>query len=181
MNEEFDEERKYSKMYTALLSIIPGAGHMYLGLMKKGLQFMFIFFGSIIITDLIYSARSFTVLNIVVWFYAYFDAYHSRRKLESGRVVEEDLFSELKLGSAKPKYVGVGLIILGSIVLFQQIVIETLSIGIMIIPPHIKTAILDSIFPIILVSIGIFILKNSRDRKKDLQYKFEEGEFDDEE
>ena len=71
MDYDFDEDRKYNKFYTALLSIVPGAGHMYLGLMKKGLQFMFIFFGVIMITDLIYSARSFTILNIVIWFYAF--------------------------------------------------------------------------------------------------------------
>lgn len=166
MNDEFDDERKYNKIYTALLSMIPGAGHMYLGLMKKGLQFMFIFFGSIIVTDLIYSARSFTVLNIVVWFYAFFDAYHSRKKLEAGRDVEEDLFLELRLSSAKPKYVGLGFVALGGMVLLQQVVIEVISLDIIVFPPYIKTAIIDSIFPIILVSIGIFILKNGRDKHK---------------
>ena len=166
MNDEFDEERKYNKLYTSLLSMIPGAGHMYLGLMKKGLQFMFIFFGSVIVTDLIYSAKSFTVLNIVVWFYAFFDAYHSRRKLESGRDVEEDLFLELRLESAKPKYVGVGFVILGCMVLLQHIVRELMSLDMIVFPPYIKTAILDSIFPIILISIGIFILKNSENKDK---------------
>lgn len=178
MNEEFDEDRKYNKLYTAVLSIVPGAGHMYLGLMKKGLQFMFIFFGSIIITDLIYSARSFTVLNIVIWFYAFFDSYHSRRKLEIGGAVEEDLISELKLDSAKPKYVGIGLILLGSLVLLQQIVIEILSTGIIILPPYIKTAILDSIFPIVLVMVGIFILRSSSVRKRSAEIEVDEKEFD---
>lgn len=165
--DEFDQVRSYNKIYTALLSLVPGAGHMYLGLMKKGLQFMFIFFGSVIITDLIYSARSFTVLNIVVWFYAFFDAYHSRRKLELGRAVEEDLFSELKLESVKPKYAGLGLIILGSIVLLQQVFIEILSFDRMIFPPYVKAAILDAIFPIVLVGIGVFILRTSRAKKID--------------
>ena len=181
MNDEFDEERKYNKMYTMLFSMIPGAGHMYLGLMKKGLQFMFVFFGFIIVTDLIYSARSFTVLNIVVWFYAFFDAYHSRRKLESARAVEEDLFAELRLNSAKPKYVGIGLVILGSIVLLQQIFAEVLSLEVIVFPPYIKTAILDSIFPIALVAIGIFILRTSKNKKKSFEYDFDEDEFNDEE
>lgn len=174
MDYDFEEERKYNKFYTALLSIVPGAGHMYLGLMKKGLQFMFIFFGIIMITDLIYSARSFTILNIVIWFYAFFDAYHSRKKLELGISVEQDLFSELKLSSAKPRYVGIGLVAIGAIVLIQQVIIELLSVGIIIIPPYIKVAILNSIFPLMLVIIGILILRNTiKKNKKQEEFDFE--------
>ena len=182
MDYDFDEDRKYNKFYTALLSIVPGAGHMYLGLMKKGLQFMFIFFGVIMITDLIYSARSFTILNIVIWFYAFFDAYHSRKKLESGRSVEEDLFLELKLNQVKPKYIGIGLIVLGSIVLVQQVIIELLSVGTIIIPPYIKVAILNSIFPVVLVVIGVLILMNIVRKNKKLEEDFDfEEDFDSEE
>lgn len=179
MDYNFEEDRKYNKLYTFLLSIVPGAGHMYLGLMKKGLQFMFLFFGVIVITDLIYSARSFTILNIVIWFYAFFDAYHSRRKLEAGMSVEEDLFSELKLSSANPKYVGIGLVTLGVIVLFQQVVIELLAIGVIIIPNYIKAAILDSIFPVLLVIIGILILRNAIKKSKRTEEDFDlEEDFD---
>lgn len=179
MDYDFEEDRKYNKLYTFLLSIVPGAGHMYLGLMKKGLQFMFLFFGIIVITDLIYSARSFTILNIVIWFYAFFDAYHSRKKLEAEISVEEDLFSELKLNNANPKYVGVGLIALGAIVLFQQIVIEFLAIGVIVIPNYIKAAILDSIFPVLLVIIGILILRSAIKKSKRSQKDFDlEEDFD---
>lgn len=176
MDYDFDEDKKYNKFYTALLSIVPGAGHMYLGLMKKGLQFMFIFFGAIIVTDLIYSARSLTILNIVIWFYAFFDAYHTRKKLEAGKKVDGDLFSELRLDSAKPKYVGVSLITIGIIVLIQQVLIKMLSLGIIIIPPYAKTAIIDSIFPILLVVIGIIVLINSRNRNDSLEDDFDSEE-----
>lgn len=155
---DYNEERKYNKFYTALLSIVPGAGHMYLGLMKKGLQFMFIFFSVIIITDLIYSAKSLTILNIVIWFYAFFDAYHTRKKLESGKIVEEDLFKELRLSNLRPKYIGMGFIVIGGIVFIQQVIIELLSLGVMVIPPYIRGVILDSIFPILLIVLGIIIL-----------------------
>ncbi len=158
----YDGERKYNKFYTALLSIVPGAGHMYLGLMKKGLQFMFMFFSVIIITDLIYSARSLTILNIVIWFYAFFDSYHTRKKLEAGEVIEEDLFKELRLSSLKPKYIGIGFIVVGGIVFIQQVIIELLSLGFMVIPPYIRSVILDSIFPILLIIIGIIILISMR-------------------
>ena len=188
MDYDFDdedyEERKYNKLYTALLSLVPGAGHMYLGLMKKGLQFMFMFFSIVMITDLIYSARSFTILNIVVWFYAFFDAYHTRKKLELGKKVDEDLFHELKLSSAKPKYVGIGLIIVGGIVLVQQVVLEVLALGIIVIPPYMKIAIINSIFPILLVGMGIFILKGSAHKnvkpKEDFGFDdFDNDDFDD--
>lgn len=176
MNYDFDEDKKYNKLYTALLSIVPGAGHMYLGLMKKGLQFMFIFFGAIIITDLIYSARSLTILNIVIWFYAFFDAYHARKKLEAGQSVDEDLFSELRIDNAKPKYVGVSLIIIGLVVLVQQVIIKMLSLGIIIIPLYAKAAIIDSIFPMLLVIMGIMVLLKSRNRNKGAEDDFDSGQ-----
>ena len=163
----YDEERKYNKFYTALLSIVPGAGHMYLGLMKKGLQFMFMFFSVIIITDLIYSARSLTILNIVIWFYAFFDAYHTRKKLEAGEIVEQDLFRELRLSSLRPKYIGIGLVVIGAIVFIQQVIIELLSLGVMVISPYIRSIILDSIFPILLIAIGIIILISIRRKNND--------------
>lgn len=173
MDYDFEEDRKYNKFYTALLSMVPGAGHMYLGLMKKGLQFMFIFFGIIVITDLIYSAKSFTILNIVIWFYSFFDAYHARKKLEVGIEVEEDLFCELKLRSAKPVYVGIGLVTLGGIVLIQQVVIELLSAGVIIVPIYIKSAILDSIFPLLLVIVGVLILINTVKKSKETEENFD--------
>lgn len=163
------EQRKYNKVYTALFSMVPGGGHMYLGLMKKGLQFMFLFFGVIMLTDLIYSARSFSVLAIVVWFYSFFDAYHTRKKLERGKIVEEDLFRELKFSDIKPKYIGAGLIILGTIVFVQQVIIQTFALGIFVIPNYVKAAILDAIFPILLIGIGIFILRHIKVKNKNSQ------------
>ncbi len=167
--EDIEEQRKYNKVYTAILSIVPGAGHMYLGLMKKGLQFMFLFFGVIMLTDLIYSARSFSVLTIVVWFYSFFDAYHTRKKLERGKIVEEDLFKELKFSDIRPKYLGAVLIILGGVVLIQQVIVQTFSLGIFIIPTYVKAAILDALFPLLLVGIGIFILRHIRVKNKNLK------------
>ncbi|AFS77941.1 hypothetical protein Curi_c08710 [Gottschalkia acidurici 9a] len=162
---DFHDNKKYNKILAMICSLIPGGGHMYLGLMKKGLQFMFLFFGVIVITDLIYSARSFTILNIMIWFYAFFDAYHTRKKLESGSEVEEDLFSEFHLGEVKPKYIGIGFVGLGCILLIQQSLIEILSLGIIIIPNHIKVAILDSIFPIVLILIGFIILRKTKTKE----------------
>ena len=140
---------------------------------------MFIFFSIVMITDLIYSARSFTILNIVVWFYAFFDAYHTRKKLESGKKVDEDLFHELKLSSAKPKYVGIGLIVVGGIVLVQQVILEVLALGIIVIPPYMKIAIINSIFPILLVGMGIFILKGNRHKNIKPKEDFGFDDFDD--
>lgn len=59
---------------TFILSVIfPGVGHLYLGLMRQGLQFMLLFMGSIIVNQSL-PGLSFPALAAVVWFYAMFDA-----------------------------------------------------------------------------------------------------------
>ncbi|MNP43619.1 hypothetical protein D3C76_1374480 [compost metagenome] len=73
--EEFEEGRvegKRSKVLVTLLSAFPGAGHMYLGLQKRGLQFMVLFLGSIYILDIL-RLSLFMFLILVIWFYSFFD------------------------------------------------------------------------------------------------------------
>lgn len=63
-----------SKSIVTALSIIPGAAHLYLGLMTRGLQFLLIFFGIIILSyELLGSLFFFTP---VVVLYAFFDAHN---------------------------------------------------------------------------------------------------------
>lgn len=62
-----------SKAATFILSfLVPGAGHFYLGLNKRGLQFMIGFFGCIAFSWLLFFIFPFAVT--VIWFYALFDS-----------------------------------------------------------------------------------------------------------
>lgn len=62
-----------SKFLTFVFSLMPGAGQMYQGLLKKGISIMGVFFGIIAFSVFLYVP----VINFalpIVWFYAFFDA-----------------------------------------------------------------------------------------------------------
>lgn len=62
-----------SKFLTFCCALMPGAGQMYHGLLKKGLSIMLIFWGIIALSVLLYVP----VINFalpIVWFYSFFDA-----------------------------------------------------------------------------------------------------------
>ncbi len=67
-------EKKPSKFVTFILSFIPGVGHLYLGAMSRGLQFMLLFFGALFLTDFLGFSSYFYFWLPIIWFYNLFDA-----------------------------------------------------------------------------------------------------------
>ncbi|NUU63232.1 hypothetical protein [Paenibacillus agri] len=67
------EDGRRSKVLATLLAAFPGAGQMYLGLQKRGLQLMLLFLGSIYVMDLLRLTLLFFLIP-VIWFYSLFDA-----------------------------------------------------------------------------------------------------------
>lgn len=65
-------EGRRSKVLATLLSAFPGAGQMYLGLQKRGLQLMILFLGSFYIIDVL-RLSVFLFILPVIWFYSFFD------------------------------------------------------------------------------------------------------------
>jgi len=63
------------KIISVAFSIVPGAGHMYLGLMKQGLQLMTLFFFTAFLMGWLNLSLLVFILPII-WFYSLFDAYH---------------------------------------------------------------------------------------------------------
>ncbi|MDD3693224.1 MAG: hypothetical protein PHX02_04890 [Oscillospiraceae bacterium] len=64
--------RTKSKFLTFIFSLIPGAGQMYQGLMKRGLSIMILFIGIIAVSIFTYISALIIVLP-AVWFYSFFD------------------------------------------------------------------------------------------------------------
>lgn len=65
--------KKRNKFITFVLSMIPGAGQMYMGFMKRGLSLM-LFAALYIIFCSIFNFTALLMLLPVIWFYAFFDA-----------------------------------------------------------------------------------------------------------
>ena len=79
----------------ALFSIVPGAGHMYLGLMKRGASIMAAFFASIAATaffsNLGLFGYVFGLLIPVLWFMSFFDFWrYPRMSPEEKALVQDD-------------------------------------------------------------------------------------------
>lgn len=86
--------KKRSKFLTFVFSLLPGAGHMYLGFMKMGLSFMAAFFFLIFLSTWLDIGPLLFVLPLI-WFYAFFDCMNKRYSTDEEFLLLEDnyLFS----------------------------------------------------------------------------------------
>ncbi|QQE78976.1 hypothetical protein [Alicyclobacillus sp. SO9] len=64
--------QRKSRFLTFVLSFVPGLGHLYLGLNRRGLQFMIAAFACVILSTMI--PLIFPSVLAIVWFYSLFDA-----------------------------------------------------------------------------------------------------------
>ncbi|WP_254438249.1 multi-tm2 domain protein [Paenibacillus sp. DCT19] len=112
-----------SRMLATLLSAFPGAGHLYLGLQKRGMQLMFLFLGSIYILDLL-RLSVFLFMIPLIWFYSFFDGLQC-----SSRYGREPLEDQpiLKDWARHQRLIGFGIAALGLYYLAIRLVIPQLS------------------------------------------------------
>lgn len=143
------------KLITVGLSIVPGAGHMYLGLQNRGLQLMTIFFFSAFLMGWLQMSLFFFVLPII-WFYSIFDALHSVEDNNVDSVVREgDELNILNWFNSNPKWTGWGLILLGCLVAFERIVSRLITYDM-------RNYIQTGIVALILIGGGIRFLTGSK-------------------
>ena len=89
---------KKGKILTFIFSLLPGAGHMYMGFMKMGISFMSAFFFIIFISSWLDIGPLLFVLPLI-WFYSFFDCINKRYSPDEEFLNLEDnyLFSLDKL------------------------------------------------------------------------------------
>ncbi|WP_438351200.1 hypothetical protein ACP8HI_11485 [Paenibacillus sp. FA6] len=124
--EEFEEGRadgKRSKILVTLLSAFPGAGHMYLGLQKRGLQLMVLFLGSIYVLDIL-RLSLFMFLIPVIWFYSFFDGLQQASRYGKEPLIDRPLVEGLDNHRG---LIGIGLLVLGLYYLGTQFIIPVLE------------------------------------------------------
>lgn len=142
------------KMITLALSIVPGAGHMYLGQQKKGLSFMSIFFFTIFFMG--WLRLNFLIFLLpVIWFYVFFDAFH----LVNGEDTEDfDIVSFLP--KVSNSLIGKVLIGIGIIIFFNNIFYPIIAD---FLDYRFVNYIQTSIVAIIFIVIGIKMLKTKKE------------------
>ncbi|MFZ3589432.1 hypothetical protein ACOI1C_09155 [Bacillus sp. DJP31] len=169
--EDFEETRREqgrkSKTLATVLSIFPGAGHMYLGLQKRGLQLMAAFLFGIYILDIL-RLSLFLFLIPIIWCYSFFDALqkvskHGEEELEDVPVISYLLNHQ--------KWIGIGLFTLGLYYMFDNIMIPALApvfemdFGIDIQNLY-YTYFQGSIICILLIGGGLKLMIGSKSRKE---------------
>ena len=87
-------KKEKSKFLTFCFSLLPGAGHMYMGFMKMGLSLMSLFFFVILLSTWLSIGPLLFVLPLI-WFYSFFDCINKRYSTDAEFLLLEDdyLFS----------------------------------------------------------------------------------------
>lgn len=117
---------------TFCCAFVPGAGQMYQGYMKRGL--------SLILTACLIGMVS-SLLNpvllllVVVWMYSFFDTFNLRAQIGAGTAPQDDYLVHINWHDQRMeqfmldshKLLGWGLIALGALVAYQNILMNTLG------------------------------------------------------
>lgn len=147
---------------------IPGAGQMYTGLFKRGLQLMVTFIAGIVLFSYINLDSWMPLIIVPTWFFSFFDAYHNRRAKRRGETVEDAPVYDYDILGGNKKYLGTALLVLGIIGLINAWTINGGMLGkILGIDLHSFSWLLQrSIFPITLIAIGVMIVRKARADKE---------------
>ncbi len=117
------EDGKKSKSIATFLSIFPGAGHLYLGIQRRGIQLMAAFLFSIYILDVL-RLGIFLFLIPIIWFYSFFDGLQNASRYGKEEIEDTPIISNL---INHQKWIGIGLILLGLYYLTSSILLPALS------------------------------------------------------
>lgn len=143
-----------STFWAFVLSLIPGVGYFYLGLMRRGLQTMVIFYGTIFLAALINFGPITALVLPVTMFYTIFDTLQLLKQMNEGQHVEDKLLFETGFLEHKQGLIGIGLIVLGALALLNNLLPQFFSYHYMMnrfVPPF------------LILALGIYILyRNAR-------------------
>jgi hypothetical protein len=138
-------------------SLIPGAGHMYMGLMNRGLHLMTLFFGTLYLSNLLPAGAGMNELWTVtvapiVWFYSFFDSLRISGRLNRGETVyDEGILADNLVFN--PTAWGIALIVVGGL---------SLLVNLGRLNPIVFHWIRMISAPVILIALGCYLLWRER-------------------
>ncbi|PPA70681.1 hypothetical protein [Jeotgalibacillus proteolyticus] len=121
--EERKKDGKRSSAFATVLSIFPGAGHLYLGLQHRGIQLMAAFLFTIYILDAL-RLGLFLFLIPLIWFYSFFDGMQKASRYGKEELRDEPVFGFFH---QYKKWLGIGLIFIGVYYLLFNGVVPALA------------------------------------------------------
>ncbi|GBF31970.1 membrane protein [Desulfocucumis palustris] len=155
--EKIPEVQENKSGFIALLmSMIPGGGYLYLGLMKRGLQTMLLFFGTIFISAAIQMEELTALILPIIYFYTVFDTQQYVKNINRGYPIEDRELFDWGSWENKRSIIGIALIIIGAMALFN-------NFAHYLIPYRL---IKNALPPILIIGVGMYILYLSTGKKE---------------
>lgn len=122
-------KKKKNSFLTFVFSLLPGAGHMYMGFMKMGVSLMAAFFFTVFLSSWLNLGPLLFILP-VLWFYSFFDCINRRYSTDDAFALLDDryLFSLDRLTSIntgflrkRSLFAGIVLVLLGTYILWNNL------------------------------------------------------------
>lgn len=159
---------KHSRGVALFFALMPGAGHMYLGLIRQGIQLMLLFF-SIIFMSKSLDIDFVEIFLPIIWFYSIFDV--RSKSLKEDPLVDADLPLFADVASMKyfsntnliEKYIAYILILMGIFSIINNLLIPILS---NYVDYYYIRCGKSAIVSIVLISVGIFLIKGRKSKLK---------------
>lgn len=142
-----------------ILSIMPGAGHMYIGLIKQGIQLMLSFFMCIYLASF-FNTNFFAMFLPVIWFFGMFDIFNklsSDEKLKDENLSFINWFVNKAVIKNSSRLPGIVLIAVGVILIFEKVFMRGIR---MYLGYNIGEYLRISIVALLFIYGGIRLLKN---------------------
>ncbi len=150
--------RDKSRALAFFLSLIPGVGYLYLGLMNRGLQTLILAFGTIFVAEMTRIDALIPLVLPVLLFYSIFDTLQLAGRMREGVPVEDKPLLEAKGRFNWQNYLGYALVGLGVLALLNNFLPYLFDYGLV----H------RLISPLLLMAIGVFILyQNWKKERRD--------------
>lgn len=146
---DIPNQKLNKKSFALALSVVPGAGHMYLGYQKKGVMIMGAFFFSIFFMGWLGISMLLFILPLI-WFYSFFDAMH----IADGPTNEINE-QAINFPGIKPEFAGIALIGIGAVIIIERVLYPLIDY-------HIRSYIQTSVVSLIFIAAGIYMLVKNK-------------------
>jgi len=176
--------RKKNSFFTFCCSVVPGAGEMYMGFMKRGISLMGLFFLVIFIASWL-NIESILLVLPIIWFFGFFDTHNLRAMPDDEFYALEDsylVFPGLSLGKdlLQKKYrtilawilivVGVSVLWSNVLDLLRWIIPDEYYYSIMSFTEYIPQLLIG----VVIIAFGIYLISG---KKKELDHNSENKEI----
>lgn len=155
-------EGKLKVLFHFLCSLVPGAGQMQQGAMKRGVQIMLSFIALGVVATVLHF-EELLFFTGVIWFYSFFDSYHVKKarllNIEGWdkEFIKWEYFDQI-ITNRESKWAGWTLVAIGGVALLNIF----FDMGSMFVDYRIFRVMQDSVIPLLALLLGWKILKKSK-------------------